>query len=188
MAKKRRDRERGGKRKRDKDCKKKKRKKDKKKGDKKKGDKGGSSSSSGNGSKVLGSGNALLKSTAKCKATGKDSGATSMYALLFKRNLIYLYICSTEEISIDSGPNGHRDFLNCGLETSKGWQPPNVKADERMLNTVTVSYLIPQHISVATADFDKALDDPKSPFKPCKPYWSKFKEQAQKNKGMYILS
>lgn len=57
------------------------------------------------------------------------------------------------EITRLSGPNGHIDWLNCGFETAGGWQPPHVRVQD-----------------VVTQSLSSALQSPSSPFKACSRY------------------
>lgn len=59
---------------------------------------------------------------------------------------------STAEITRESGPNGHIDFLNCGIH-SGGWAPPRLTFDQ--LNIVSL---------------DDALRSSNSPFHACAPF------------------
>ncbi|CAD6577799.1 MAG: hypothetical protein CYPHOPRED_000383 [Cyphobasidiales sp. Tagirdzhanova-0007] len=68
---------------------------------------------------------------------------------------------ATESVSKTSGPNGAMKFLNFGLDGS-GWTPPAVTLD-----------------MVLAVSLDEALEDPNSPFIPCKPYLSLFDKYAQ---------
>ncbi|KAI0051923.1 glycoside hydrolase family 23 protein, partial [Auriscalpium vulgare] len=36
----------------------------------------------------------------------------------------------TEQVTAVSGPNGHIDFLNCGINSSKGWNPPLIHLNQ----------------------------------------------------------
>lgn len=56
-----------------------------------------------------------------------------------------------------SGPNGHIDFLNCGIEGG-GWNPPKVTLD-----------------NVIYKSLDEALAMSNSPFSNCRPYLDAFK-------------
>lgn len=58
-----------------------------------------------------------------------------------------------------SGPNGSLDWLNCGFETSAGWQPPNIQMKD-----------------VITQPLSHALDSPSSPFKACSKYIHLFEQ------------
>ncbi|KIM45265.1 glycoside hydrolase family 23 protein [Hebeloma cylindrosporum] len=60
---------------------------------------------------------------------------------------------ATREITRVSGPNGHIDWLNCGFETAGGWQPPFVRVQD-----------------VVTQSLSSALQSPSSPFKACSRY------------------
>ncbi|KDR75231.1 hypothetical protein GALMADRAFT_1332852 [Galerina marginata CBS 339.88] len=59
-------------------------------------------------------------------------------------------IRATKEVTKLSGPNGHIDWLNCGFETSHGWQPPFIRMQD-----------------VITQSLSSALKSPSSPFKAC---------------------
>lgn len=63
------------------------------------------------------------------------------------------YLCSIEEVTALSGPNGHIDWLNCGFETDHGWQPPYVRMED-----------------IITHELSSAFLKPNSPFKACSEY------------------
>jgi hypothetical protein len=66
---------------------------------------------------------------------------------------------ATAQITRLSGPNGNIDWLNCGFETSAGWQPPNIQMKD-----------------VITQPLSSALQSPSSPFKACSKYISMFEQ------------
>jgi len=76
--------------------------------------------------------------------------------------------CGSPNASVDptvnSGPNGNEDWLNCGITTSGGWNPP------------------PIHISdLIYTDLAAALAQPGSPFTACNPYLTYFNDAASAN-------
>jgi len=60
---------------------------------------------------------------------------------------------ATEDITTMTGPNGAMDFLNCGLYSDGGWNPPDVHID-----------------MVQAVSLDETIEDDNSPFSACKPY------------------
>ncbi|KAF5330800.1 hypothetical protein D9619_005798 [Psilocybe cf. subviscida] len=69
---------------------------------------------------------------------------------------------SSKTTSKLTGPNGHIDYLNCGLETG-GWTPPKI------------------HINnVATKSLSAALQSKSSPFKACGRFVSTFEKYGAK--------
>ncbi|KAF8316290.1 hypothetical protein DL93DRAFT_2166152 [Clavulina sp. PMI_390] len=68
---------------------------------------------------------------------------------------------ATVQLTTSSGPNGSEDWLNCGITSSGGWNPP------------------PIHISdLIYTDLNTALQSSSSPFQACKPYLSYFNSAA----------
>ncbi|KAF8160827.1 glycoside hydrolase family 23 protein [Crassisporium funariophilum] len=59
-------------------------------------------------------------------------------------------IRATSQSTKLSGPNGHIDWMNCGFETDGGWQPPYVRIE-----------------NIITQSLSAALQSPSSPFKAC---------------------
>ncbi|KAF6760133.1 glycoside hydrolase family 23 protein [Ephemerocybe angulata] len=68
-----------------------------------------------------------------------------------------------------SGPNGHIDWLNCGIEGA-GWNPPDINLG-----------------NVVYKDLDEAKAMPNSPFKACEPFIQKFKDYAKQHNIPAIL-
>jgi hypothetical protein len=69
-------------------------------------------------------------------------------------------IGATSQVTTVSGPNGHIDWLNCGI-TDGGWSPPFVKVSD-----------------IITVDLATAVQDPNSPFTACTPYVELFETYA----------
>ncbi|CAK5265689.1 unnamed protein product [Mycena citricolor] len=65
---------------------------------------------------------------------------------------------ATAEITSNTGPNGKLDWLNCGLDTDSGWNPPMITVDD----------------IIFVKDLQAALESPGSPFTACKPYIAHF--------------
>ncbi|KAF7428259.1 hypothetical protein PC9H_007480 [Pleurotus ostreatus] len=61
-------------------------------------------------------------------------------------------IGATKETTNESGPNGHINWLNCGME-SGGWNPQFVRVED-----------------IKTVDLNQALQDPGSPYQACQPF------------------
>lgn len=59
---------------------------------------------------------------------------------------------ATSETTKTTGPNGSLDWLNCGVE-SGGWHPPQVRVEDLIFK-----------------DLDSALNDPNTPFRPCRQF------------------
>jgi hypothetical protein len=72
-------------------------------------------------------------------------------------------ISPSDKTTATGGPNGSMDWLNCGVEDD-GWAPPEMSVDE-----------------VKVVDLDKALEDPKTPYKACAKYVSIFKQAGEDN-------
>jgi len=70
-------------------------------------------------------------------------------------------IGATKEITATSGPNGNIEWLNCGI-THGGWTPPFVKLSD-----------------IISKDLVSAIEDPKSPFKPCAPFVQTFEKYGK---------
>ncbi|KAH6914306.1 glycoside hydrolase family 23 protein [Coprinopsis sp. MPI-PUGE-AT-0042] len=70
---------------------------------------------------------------------------------------------STAEITRESGPNGHIDFLNCGIH-SGGWAPPRLTFDQLSI--------VPLH---------DALQNPNSPFHACSAFFWAFEQFGNAN-------
>jgi len=68
---------------------------------------------------------------------------------------------ATKQVTKTTGPNGSIAFLDCGINKSGGWNPPNFH----------VSDLVVESLS-------SALENPNSPFKACKAYLSLFNKYA----------
>ncbi|KAF8973141.1 lysozyme-like domain-containing protein [Flammula alnicola] len=60
---------------------------------------------------------------------------------------------ATRQVTKLSGPNGNIDWINCGFETSGGWQPPYVRMED-----------------IITQSLSSAVQSPSSPFKACSAY------------------
>ncbi|KAH7929901.1 lysozyme-like protein [Leucogyrophana mollusca] len=68
---------------------------------------------------------------------------------------------ATQEITAESGPNGHIDFLNCGLN-SGGWTPPFVKVSD-----------------IVSAELSEVAYQPGSAFSACKDFVWAFEKYGQ---------
>jgi hypothetical protein len=72
-----------------------------------------------------------------CQQTvGQKAPQVSCFSAHFVQVCPYPLLCSPADITPVSGPNGHEDFLNCGL-TYGGWTPPMLHVSE--LVTVSLS-------------------------------------------------
>ncbi|KAJ7188038.1 glycoside hydrolase family 23 protein [Mycena filopes] len=68
---------------------------------------------------------------------------------------------ATTKISSSAGPNGAEEWLNCGISSSSGWDPPLMTADD-----------------IIYKDLPQALQSSSSPFKACGPYVKFFEKYA----------
>jgi len=71
---------------------------------------------------------------------------------------------ATAQTTLSTGPNGSEDFLNCGINSSGGWNPPNITFD----NMIYIS-------------LDDALKMSNSPYNECSKYLDTFKTAAAAN-------
>ena len=63
------------------------------------------------------------------------------------------------QVTKTSGPNGSEDWLNCGFESPGGWQPPYIRVED-----------------VITQSLSSALQSSSSPFKACADFISIFEK------------
>lgn len=98
--------------------------------------------------------------------------ASSITAGIINVNSTCGDIRATKEVNTLSGPNGHIDWLNCGFETNRGWQPPYIRMED----------IIVQPLS-------SALEKSSSPFKACSKYiWIFEKYGSQYNIPPILLA
>ncbi|KAF8628914.1 hypothetical protein AX15_003692 [Amanita polypyramis BW_CC] len=76
---------------------------------------------------------------------------------------------ATAQTETTSGPNGHIQWLNCGIDTN-GWNPPPVRVE-----------------NLVTQDLRSALSDPNTPFKSCSTYIDLFEKYGREFKVPSIL-
>ncbi|KAJ6500101.1 glycoside hydrolase family 23 protein [Mycena vitilis] len=69
-----------------------------------------------------------------------------------------------------TGPNGDIDWLNCGLTTSSGWNPPNVRMQD-----------------IIVKDLRTALKEPGTPYLACSKYVEMFYQYATQTKIQPIM-
>lgn len=62
-----------------------------------------------------------------------------------------------------AGPNGSQDFLNCGINSASGWNPPDVNVN-----------------NIIAKDLSQAVSESGSPFKACSKYISTIEKYANK--------
>ncbi|KZV79594.1 hypothetical protein EXIGLDRAFT_734749 [Exidia glandulosa HHB12029] len=77
---------------------------------------------------------------------------------------------ASHKITVDAGPNGSQDWLNCGINSPGGWNPPKVQLKDLVVVSLRDS-----------------LKDPDSPFHACGPYLSIFEKYAKQYKLEPIL-
>jgi len=81
-------------------------------------------------------------------------------------------IRASKEVTALSGPNGHIDWLNCGFESDRGWQPPYIRMED-----------------IITQPLSSALNKSDSPFKACSKYiWIFEKYGGQYNIPSILLA